>query len=290
MKALSRSILQTLVYADVFDYPLTADELYRFLIADRPLNRTTFNKAVTQISPDLGQINTNNGYYFLRGREKIVALRKKRERWSQEKLRIAQRVAGWLHLIPWIKMAAVTGALAMKNSDREDDIDLLIVSARNRLWSTRFLTVLLVELVAQRRRPGDQQVKDKICLNMFLDEAHLRIPQKEQNLFTAHEACQLKPIWEKDGTYQKFLHVNRWVEKYLMNGIKTKEQRNQGTKKRKRFLVGFFEKFAFRFQLFYMKSRRTTEVVELGRVRFHPEDCQRRILAEYKRKLKKLRV
>lgn len=233
MKSLSRSILRTLVYADVFSYPLTAEEIYRFLIVKETQNarrdtryeiRNTqddVEKELVKKSYHLSPVTYHDGFYFLKGRGKIVALRKKREQWSQEKLQIAQRIARWLKFIPWVKMVAVTGALAMKNSDLEDDIDLLIATTRNRLWLTRPLTVLLVELMARRRRPGDlpagRQVKDKICLNMFLDEAHLRIPKKEQNLFTAHEVYQLKLLWERGGIYQKFLRANQWATNFLPN-------------------------------------------------------------------------
>jgi hypothetical protein len=105
----------------------------------------------------------------------------------------------------------------MKNSDKDDDIDLLIVTKKNRLWLTRLLAVLLVELVARRRRPGEKDAKDKICLNMFLDETHLGVPPKERDLFSAHEVCQLKVLWERDNLYQGFLRNNQWTKEFLPN-------------------------------------------------------------------------
>lgn len=42
------------------------------------------------------------------------------------------------------------------------------------------------------------------------------------------------------------------------------------------------------FQLKYMAKRRTTEVVESGRIRFHPKDCRWWILKKYKEKLRKV--
>ena len=202
-----KAILRTLAYADVFDYPLKENEIFRFLISN-------FQKELPTLSPE---VSKKEGFYFLKGRKGIVVTRKKRERWSREKLKIAKRVAGWLKLIPTIRMVAVTGALAMNNSEKEDDIDLLIVTSKNRLWLTRLLTVFLVELVSHRRRPQDKNVKDKICLNMFLDEKHLAVPKKEQDLFSAHEACQLKLLWDKNGIYQKFLKANLWARKFLPN-------------------------------------------------------------------------
>lgn len=50
------------------------------------------------------------------------------------------------------------------------------------------------------------------------------------------------------------------------------------------------EKIAFRWQLKYMASRRTTEIVDFGRIRFHPQDCREWILKKYQKKLRKLKI
>ena len=43
------------------------------------------------------------------------------------------------------------------------------------------------------------------------------IPEKEQDLFSAHEVCQMKLVWEKERTYQKFLKANQWSQEFLPN-------------------------------------------------------------------------
>ncbi len=43
-------------------------------------------------------------------------------------------------------------------------------------------------------------------------------------------------------------------------------------------------------QLRYMKPRRTTEVIEPGRIRFHPQDARKWVLEEYQARLKKLQI
>ena len=225
-----------------------------------------------------------------------MAIRCQREKWAEKKLAIAARVAERLKLIPTIKMVAVTGALAMKNSDQDDDIDLLIVTARGRLWLTRLLTVLIVELVAQRRRPGTVKVRDKICLNMFLDESYLSIPPKERDLYSAHEICQLQPLWNKDNLYLRFLRENSWAKNFLPNGMEIKKL-GKGEIEGKKVsvfnylisqLLNYCELLARFLQLKYMSSRRTTEVIEPGRLRFHPHDCREKILVEYKKRLENL--
>ena len=212
MTQLQKAILKTLAYADVFDYPLTLPELHNFLIGQKA-SLQDLEKTILGME----KIDKDGQFFLLKKRPKIVQARQKRFEWSQNKLKIAQRVAKYLKLIPFIKMVAVTGNLAMNNAEEKDDIDLLIVTSQNRLWLTRLLTVFLVELVANRRRPKDQEVEDKICLNMFLAENYLSLPKKEQDLFSAHEVFQAKLLWEKERTYQKFLKANQWAQKYLPN-------------------------------------------------------------------------
>ncbi len=244
---------------------------------------------------DLKPKEEHDGFYSLDGREKIIKLRKKRQQWSQKKIKIAERIAKSLKLIPWVKMVGVTGGLAILNSDKNDDIDLLIVSTKKRIWLTRFLVTLLVSLVGKRRQPEETQVEDKICLNMFLDEEHLGMPKKEQDLFSAHEICQMKLLWDKDETYAKFLHKNQWAKKYLPNGISSTLNPPAGGKRSQRKKVFSFHSSVFSlleqvakiFQLWYMQNRRTTEIISDGVLRFHPQDSRQWIFKEYAARLQK---
>lgn len=228
MDELQKKILKTLAYADIFDYPLTLEEIQRFLIGqdERRVPRSGIwlrQKTQEEIKKEIGSpylishITYHDGFYCLKNRQKIIQLRFERFKWSQEKIKIAKKVANWLKLIPFIKMVALTGTLAMNNVKKNDDIDLLIITGRNRLWLTRLITNFLVEIIAERRHPKDKNVKDKICLNMFLDEKHLALPKLEQNLFTAHEICQLKILWQRETVYQRFLKENQWYKKFLPN-------------------------------------------------------------------------
>jgi len=210
MDSLQKRILKTLVYAGIFDYPLTFNQLKKFLI-------TSQKKDFKIGDIKLKEIAKKGNYFFLRGKEKIIKERKRKEKYADRKLKIAQQVVRVLRLIPFIKMVAVTGNLAMRNANQEDDIDFLIITQRKRLWLSRFLAVVLLELLGKRRRPEEKEVKDKICLNMFLDEDHLEMSEKQQNLFSAHEILQLKSLYEKDKFYDKFLDQNRWVKKFLAN-------------------------------------------------------------------------
>lgn len=53
-------------------------------------------------------------------------------------------------------------------------------------------------------------------------------------------------------------------------------------------ILSQLEKLAFWLQVRYMSKRRTCEVVESARIRFHPYDCRKEILEKYQKKLKKV--
>lgn len=298
---MKKEILKTLAYADVFDYPLKKEEIWKWLIWEgrsgkgKDGSRGEFAHSF-EFALDSLQICVTQGFYHLQDRGRIVRLRKQREQWSNPKLRLAGKVAGILRKIPWIKMIGITGALAMENSDKEDDIDLFIIASKNRLWLTRGLIVTFLRLFGLYRRPG--KIKDKICPNMLLDEDHLMVPKKEQDLFSAHEVCQMKPVWDRDNTYSKFLQANLWVRRFLPNGVETEKLKDRKTKKQKSFSVSSFlsflvdplEQLAYKLQLAYMNSRKTSEITESGRIRFHPQDARVWVLEEYQKRLVSLNM
>jgi hypothetical protein len=205
--------------------------------------------------------------------------------------------------------------LAMNNSSKDDDIDLMIITSSNRLWLTRLIITLWLDLLGKRRRPGNikykilnikyKKYKNKICLNMWLDETVLKLNKNKQNLFTAHELVQMKLIFNRDYTYEKFLSSNEWVRKYLPNGIDIKilTRLRQGyggqgykdikgikVKNIQQFLnfsisqfLDILEKVAFQIQYNFMKSKITREEVTLHFAFFHPIDRAKEILRNFEK-------
>ncbi len=292
---IERAIIKTLIYADIFDYPLTNDEIYKYLIKikNQPFDfvqgRNEKVKITIKNLKNKKIIYEKDGYYFLQRKKYIVKERKERKVYSERKIEIVCKVASFLKFIPSVKLIGITGALAVNNSKKDDDLDLMIITSSKLLWTTRFLVTLLVELLGVRRHPGGFVTSDKICLNMFLDEEHLSLPIKERDLFSAHEVIQVKPIYDKDKTYEKFLQANLWLRRYLPNAIVMKDamktpQRWQAERSEAMTPL-MVEEIIKRLQLWYMKNRRTTEVIENGIIRFHPQDARIWVMKKYKQKV-----
>lgn len=256
--------LATILYADIFDWPLTQQELARWCIGIRPKT--------------------------LLATKGKTASRRKRELWARLKWKKAKRVARVLLMIPTLTLVGVTGGLSRSNVKRNDDIDFFCITKKGTIWISRLLATFVTELLGVRRRPQDTNVANKICLNMFMSEDSLSI--KEKDLFSAYEVLQMVPLWERDRAYQKFLQANGWAKKFLPNAWRERnyELRIMNYDKNRifpLFIIRFFEPLARALQLWYMRNRRTTEVIAHGVLRFHPHDARVWVKRAFSRRLSK---
>ena len=162
---MTQAILKTLAYFDIFDYPLTLVEIWKWLYVEN--NRSASLSEVRQSLAQLaGRVETKNGFWFLPGRSGIIQTRLERYSIAEEKFKKLLKVVKVLRRIPFIKMIAVCNRLAYSNTDEKGDIDLFIITEKNRLWLTRLLAVGWLKLNKQRPMPGNK--KDAIDTNFFL--------------------------------------------------------------------------------------------------------------------------
>lgn len=282
------AIYKTLIYSDLFHFPLTDKEIYQYLIWEEKEKPPMFEKVQNTLSKL--NLKARNGYYYLLSQE-IVAQRLNKASLSQKKKQIAQNIGKMLSKIPTIKFIGLSGNLAMDNAEEKDDIDLFIITQKNTLWLSRFFLTLVLDIKKLRRKPNEQKWQDKICLNMQIDESKIILPKEERNLYTAHEIVQLVPLVNKNQTYEKFLTANKWFLKFLPNSpLSLKISASIFPNNKPQFLILlqnlFLPLFNFLFfvpQLIYQKRRQTKEIVKLHYLRFHPQDNSSLILRKFNR-------
>jgi hypothetical protein len=194
-----QAVFHTLAYADVFDYPLTAPEVYRYLTA----TKGTFEEVRGALS-DTSLFSQRGEYFTLRGREAIVEIRKRRalvaaRLWSKS-VRYGRMIAS----LPFVRMVAITGSLAMNNTDEGKDIDYMIVTAPNRLWTCRALTLLIARIA---RLEGIH-----LCPNYLVTTNALEL--NDRSLYVAHELAQMIPLSGAQ-VYDEIRRRNDWIDRYL---------------------------------------------------------------------------
>ncbi|MGH2521119.1 MAG: hypothetical protein ACRDH2_01335 [Anaerolineales bacterium] len=197
------AILRTVLYADIFDYPLTSTEIHHYLIGASFPPETV--QATLNASPWLrARVTRANGYVTVRDRETLGALRDERQRSSAALWPKARRWAYLTGCLPFVRLVAVTGALAVDNAPPGDDIDFLIVTAPERVWLTRAFAIGLVYL-ARRSGVG-------LCPNYVLSQSALA--QEPRNLFIAHDLAQMVPLVGR-AVYAEMRAANLWADDYL---------------------------------------------------------------------------
>ncbi|EKE06383.1 MAG: hypothetical protein ACD_19C00015G0015 [uncultured bacterium] len=257
----SKSNSPSIDYHKIFDYKLTREELIKW--------RYKNFKEVTKGTKNKGRLQ--------------------REMYSRKKLIIAKNAAKLISKIPTVKFVGITGALAMNNAGKDGDIDLMIVTKSNRLWTTRLFVYLLICLFGiQTRKPRSNTEKDRLCLNMWMDENDLIWDKKDRNLYTAHEIAQIMPLVNRNKTYERFLYLNKWILNFWPNAVRIYDTGSRIKEKNKNltsyilYLISLpSEYLAFRLQYFYMKSKITREIVTPTRAIFHPNDWSKVVIEKF---------
>ncbi|MFH1086171.1 MAG: hypothetical protein V1772_10465 [Chloroflexota bacterium] len=182
--SLATTMFRTLLYADVFGFPLTVVEIQRFLVG-RAASVTAVERALREEAWLAERVVMQDGFVALAGREVSLRLRTERLGYSQGLQRQARRYGHVLAALPFVRAVLLTGSLAVENSrDARDDIDYLLITGPGRLWLVRLFAVALVRVA--------RVLGADICPNYLL--ARDRLGLSERSLFTAHELAQMVPL------------------------------------------------------------------------------------------------
>lgn len=208
----SHSILSVLAYSDLFDHPLKLEEIERFL--DAPCS---LSEVADCLSTD-ENVGCRDGYFFLKGRDAIVDIRREREVVSAKPLERAMFYGRIVGGMPFVRMVAITGSLAMRNLSKNADMDFMLVASRGRVWTARAFALLVGRLA--------RLFGDVLCPNVIVAESALEWDVK--NLYAAREFAQMIPVIGLD-FYGRLMQANVWVRDFFPNfdfgGLSLKKQR-----------------------------------------------------------------
>jgi hypothetical protein len=200
-------------------------------------------------------------------------------------MEVAKNIVKVLSVIPWVKLIGVTGSVAAFNAKDDSDIDFFIISARNRLWLTRFFTVLILKAIGRYRTNEDYT--GKVCPNIYIDEQNLSWPKNKRNLFIAQEIIMMHPVLNRSNTYFNFIKANQWIFEYFRNfnisfPVKTEKEFMHSQ------IINSVENMSRKLQIWYMKKKKTSEITERGIIHFNREDWTNKILIKYEEIVKNL--
>jgi hypothetical protein len=198
---LEQAVLRTVVYASLFDYPLTLAQVSETLIGG-----TGTDEAILQCfrsSPLLqSAIEWRDGYFFLRGQADAIARRRSREAASRALMAAHRRVLKVICALPYTRLVALSGSAAHFNVDPGGDLDLFIVTRGSHAWSVLLTIVVLTKLLGCRR---------VVCANYVIADAALTVERAD--LFSANQILHLRPLLGAP-VLREFIAANPFVTDY----------------------------------------------------------------------------
>jgi hypothetical protein len=202
------AIARSVIYASLFDYPLTLDQLHQTLIESDQTGPELL--AVYEGSEMLQAIvDYRDGFFFPGGRDDLIAERRRREARSRAFLERHRRLLRLLCALPFTRLVALSGSIAHLNLEEDGDLDLFIVTRGRRVWTVTVAVLALAKLLRQRR---------VVCANFVLADSHLRLGLDQQDVFTASQIIHLKPLIGAN-LLDEFTAANPFVTRFYPNGI-----------------------------------------------------------------------
>lgn len=212
--SLNQATLATLRYFDMLDFPLTLAEIEEFLYG-----WSAPREAIEECVKNLHGIGHKDGFYFLDGREELVALRKEREKNTHRLWKTAARWSWITALCPFVNMVAVCNSLAYGNCKAESDIDLFIITEDKHLYTARFFMKILTQLFC--KRVHHDKITGRFCLSFFVSESALDLGKLAHPFdpHLAYFARTMTPLLGKR-TYLKWLEENdKWTFFYFKRDL-----------------------------------------------------------------------
>jgi hypothetical protein len=224
-----KAILQTVLYFDIFKYPLKENEIVENCNKgfDGAELKRSLNELVT-----LGYLKQVKEFFMPHWADiDNVERREKGNNSAAHMMKEVQARSKKVARFPFIKGLCISGSLSKNYFDAKSDIDFFVITKANRLWLCRTLFVLYYKLLPERK-------KKFYCLNYFISEADLRI--EDQNIFVATELAYLIPTFNHE-VYSQLLEQNSWYKHWFSN--KPQDQGKDCINNRSGFLKKLIEAF-----------------------------------------------
>lgn len=294
---IKKSIQETVIFFDLFNYPLTKWEIWQYLKIEISLD------ALEGVVDDLIQdslLGQKDGFYFLPGRLNLVSIRRERYNFANYKIKLAREATRLFKWLPSVKLVAVSNLIGHHNLRNESDIDIFIVSSPGRLWLTRLFCTGLMKIT--RRRPTKECKRNKMCLSFYAAADGLAMESlrfKPNDPYFDHWFLGLHPIYDADRYLAYLRFKNPWLKKVFPNSLLLRENFSEDyfstnwLDRALYYLANFLNYISKKIQLIIMPpqlkvlaNKNTGVVLNDQILRFYLQDKRQEFLDKYHRRLK----
>lgn len=287
-------VLRTLIYYDIFNYPLTEDEIIKYCSLSK--SEVHLCKYSMMYLVDKKIVHKLGNFYSLNKNKNNVDNRLIGNEKSKKWMKKAYLFSNLISWFPFVRGISLTGSLSKGYLDKDPDIDYFIITSPDRLWIARtFLTAFKKVFLLNSYK--------YFCLNYFIASNRMEIDEK--NIFTATEIVTMIPTYGNSAKYL-FFESNWWVKEFYpsfaLNGSFNAQKRNKFSLK---YFIEYILKGSvgdkldnwfmrlnvnFRKAKFGSKlSKNEFEIAfksEKNISKHHPDNFQKEVLNSFKNKIK----
>ncbi|NTU70097.1 hypothetical protein HGB13_04785, partial [bacterium] len=137
------TILQTIIWFDLFDKAVTLNELCNFIFKEKKEKKDILRALRKMVGKQLGR---KGDVYFIKGREHLIDIRKERLKISEIKYKNVKKYLRILKALPFVRGIAITQNLAIDNAKKTSDVDLLIITSKNKIFIARFCVNIFLDI------------------------------------------------------------------------------------------------------------------------------------------------
>ncbi|HLT81237.1 MAG TPA: hypothetical protein VKZ86_09405 [Cyclobacteriaceae bacterium] len=202
---LEQSIFRTLLYFDLFQYPLRSEEVFRFL-GTNGIELRDVDHALDTLTRQ-GRVHRFADLYGLSADEHPAQRRRRGNILAHRMASLAHRRGRFIGAFPFVRAVMASGSFSKGYMDENSDLDFFVVTVPGRLWIARMLIAIYKRVFLLNNHKY-------CCCNYFITEDHLEI--EEKNLFTATELATLVPVCGRS-VYRRLMRANSWVSEYFPN-------------------------------------------------------------------------
>ncbi|OJJ15177.1 hypothetical protein BKI52_39625 [marine bacterium AO1-C] len=201
---LKQSVLNVLMYYDIFHYPLTIEEIFKS--CDQKCSRAQVECIVEELVDDK-IIFRFEKFYSLHNKLDLILRRLDGNQRADRYLKIAHLFIKIIASFPFVRAIFVSGSVSKNYADKNSDVDFFVIAAPNKVWILKVMLVLFKKTFLLNHNKF-------FCANYLIDSDHLTISNK--NIYTSLEIVTLIPVYGKSYC-QKFYEENEWVKDFYPN-------------------------------------------------------------------------
>ena len=198
------SVLKVVAYFDLFDYPLTAFEVWQFV--DQPLSQEEIISTLIYLQEE-EVVKTSQEFWGIGNVEINVCARRKKNQLARERTSAAKKFSQIIASFPYVRAVCLTGSYSKGVMSADSDLDFLIITQPGRLWVSKMLMVLFRKLILLDSHRN-------FCINYLVSEDNLSITA--QNIFTAMELTTMVPAYGH-ACYHDLMKANKWIDVFFPN-------------------------------------------------------------------------